>query len=257
MKTLETTVFIVGAGPTGLAATCLLATQGIDTLTITRYPGTANSPRAHITNQRTMEVFRDLGIEDRIRAVSTPNELMGNNVWATSFAGTEIARLETWGTSPERKRDYERASPSSMCNVPQHLMEPVLLDVARERGARFLFNTELVSMTQDAGGVTSICRDRLTGESIRVRSRYAIGADAFAKKLEAEEKKMAAGMGQTFFVFQAQRDLSLARTAEIQAISSPAYCTSSAQAARSSAASSASAWSACPLRCRSWWRSCR
>jgi outer membrane protein len=39
------------------------------------------------------------------------------------------------------------------------------------------------------------------------------------KKLEAEEKKMAAGMGQTFFVFQAQRDLSLARTAEIQAIS--------------------------------------
>jgi outer membrane protein len=39
------------------------------------------------------------------------------------------------------------------------------------------------------------------------------------KKLEAEEKKMAAGMGQTFFVFQAQRDLSIARTAEILAIS--------------------------------------
>ena len=39
------------------------------------------------------------------------------------------------------------------------------------------------------------------------------------KKLEAEEKKMAAGMGQTFFVFQAQRDLALARTAEILAIS--------------------------------------
>jgi len=39
------------------------------------------------------------------------------------------------------------------------------------------------------------------------------------KKLEAEEKKMAAGLGQTFFVFQAQRDLAVARTAEIQAIS--------------------------------------
>jgi outer membrane protein len=38
------------------------------------------------------------------------------------------------------------------------------------------------------------------------------------KKLEAEEKKLAAGMSQSFFVFQAQRDLSLARTAEIQAI---------------------------------------
>ena len=39
------------------------------------------------------------------------------------------------------------------------------------------------------------------------------------KKLEAEEKKFAAGMSSTFFVFQAQRDLSLARTVEIQAIS--------------------------------------
>jgi len=38
-------------------------------------------------------------------------------------------------------------------------------------------------------------------------------------KLEAEEKKLAAGMSQTFFVFQAQRDLSIARLVEIQAIS--------------------------------------
>jgi len=39
------------------------------------------------------------------------------------------------------------------------------------------------------------------------------------KKLEAEEKKQAAGMSTSFFVFQAQRDLAQARTAEIQAIS--------------------------------------
>ncbi len=93
MQVIEVPVFIVGAGPTGLAATCLLATYGIETLTITRYPGTANSPRAHITNQRTMEVFRDLGIEDRVLEIATPNALMSNNIWATSFAGTEIARL--------------------------------------------------------------------------------------------------------------------------------------------------------------------
>ena len=39
------------------------------------------------------------------------------------------------------------------------------------------------------------------------------------KKLEAEEKKLSAGMSQSFFVFQAQRDLAVARVAEIQAIS--------------------------------------
>jgi outer membrane protein len=40
------------------------------------------------------------------------------------------------------------------------------------------------------------------------------------KKLEAEQKKLAAGMSSSFFVFQAQRDLAVARVAEIQAISS-------------------------------------
>ncbi len=39
------------------------------------------------------------------------------------------------------------------------------------------------------------------------------------KKLEAEQKKFAAGMSTSFFVFQAQRDLAQARTQEIQAIS--------------------------------------
>src|SRR6185295_8680622 len=51
----------------------------------------------------------------------------------------------------------------------------------------------------------------------RVRSARA-SRELQERKLEAEEKKLAAGMSQSFFVFQAQRDLSFARTAEIQAI---------------------------------------
>lgn len=175
MRKIEIPVFIVGAGPAGLAATCLLATQGVRTLTITRYPGTANSPRAHITNQRTMEVFRDLGMEERITDVAVPNEFMGNNVWATSFAGTEIARLNSWGTSPERRADYALASPSSMCNLPQHLMEPVMLEVARERGADFLFSTELRTMKQEGDKVISTLVDRITQEEIQVVSDWVIG----------------------------------------------------------------------------------
>ncbi|QRQ89176.1 FAD-dependent oxidoreductase [Cupriavidus oxalaticus] len=180
MKTIEVPVLVVGAGPSGLTATALLATYGIRTLTITKYPGTANSPRAHITNQRTMEVLRDLGIEERVRQLATPNELMSNNIWATSFAGTEIARLQTWGSSEQRKADYALASPSQMCNAPQHLLEPEILACARERGAEFLFNTELTQITQDDAEVTAILKDRLTDETIRVKARYVIGADGGA-----------------------------------------------------------------------------
>ncbi|GAA3687006.1 FAD-dependent monooxygenase [Arthrobacter ginkgonis] len=183
---IQTDVLVVGAGPAGLTLSALLATYGVDAVTVSRHSGTANSPRAHITNQRTVEVFRDLGIEDRIRELATPNSYMTNNVWATSFAGQEIARLQTWGTGVERKADYEAASPSSMCNAPQHLLEPAILAAASDRGADIRFSTELVSIAQDDDGVTAVVRHRDTGAEETIRARYAVGADG-ARSTVAEQ----------------------------------------------------------------------
>jgi len=184
--TIDTDVLVIGAGPAGLTVSALLATQGVKALTVTRYAGTAHSPRAHITNQRTVEVFRDLGIEDRLLKIATPSSFMSNNVWATSFAGQEIARLQTWGTGVERKADYEAASPASMCNAPQHLLEPLIRVAAEERGADIRFNTELVSISQDETGVTAVIQNRLTGQEETVRARYAVGADG-ARSTVAEQ----------------------------------------------------------------------
>jgi outer membrane protein TolC len=64
--------------------------------------------------------------------------------------------------------------------------------------------------------VRFIARNVLTNQQ-RVRSATA-SRELQERKLEAEEKKLAAGMSSSFFVFQAQRDLSIARVAEIQAI---------------------------------------
>ncbi|GAB2444068.1 hypothetical protein GCM10027162_44620 [Streptomyces incanus] len=61
-STVTTEVVVVGSGPAGATAALLLSTLGVDNIMITKYRWTANTPRAHITNQRSMEVFRDLGI---------------------------------------------------------------------------------------------------------------------------------------------------------------------------------------------------
>ena len=78
--------------------------------------------------------------------------------------------------------------------------------------------TQLKNMQlQVATQVRDIARNVQTNQK-RVQSARA-SRELQEKKLEAEEKKLAAGMSSSFFVFQAQRDLSLARTTEIQAIS--------------------------------------
>ncbi|WP_093176194.1 FAD-dependent monooxygenase [Sinosporangium album] len=186
MRTVDTDVLVVGAGPSGLTASALLAREGVDAITVNKYAGTAHTPRAHITNQRAMEVFRDLGIEERVRARALPGDHMGDNVWATSFAGRELARMKAWGAGIDRKADYEAASPCGMCNIGQHDLEPVLLDAARDFGADLRFGTELVDIRQDGDGVYATVRERAGGDTYAIRSKYVIGADGGRSTVASE-----------------------------------------------------------------------
>lgn len=174
---LETNVLVVGSGPAGSAAAALLSTYGIPNVVVTKYRWTADTPRAHITNQGALEVFRDLGLEDEVNRLGTPQHLMGDTVFCTSLAGEELGRLRTWGTHPARMADYTLASPTTMCDIPQDLLEPILLGAAAARGTRVRFDTEYLSLQQDDDGVTARVRDRLSGHEYEVRARYMIGAD--------------------------------------------------------------------------------
>jgi 2,4-dichlorophenol 6-monooxygenase len=176
MEQLETDVLVVGAGPAGLTATALLAKLGVPALTVTKY-GTARSPRAHITNQRAVEVMRDLGLEERVQARALPHHLMGKQVFATAFAGRELSRMMTWGTGDDRIGEYRAASPAEMCNIPQHILEPILLDHCQRADADIRLHHEVTSVTQDGEGVTSVVRPRRGGPAFTVRSKYVIGCD--------------------------------------------------------------------------------
>jgi 2,4-dichlorophenol 6-monooxygenase len=183
--TVETDVLIVGSGPAGGAAALSLASLGIPNIMITKYRWTANTPRAHITNQRAMEIFRDFGIEDQVLAEATPHALVGDTVFCTSIAGEEIGRILTWGTHPAREADYQQASPCLICDIPQTYLEPILVKNATARGTQSRFSTEYLSHTQDEAGVTTTVRDRLTGQVYNIRSKYLIGADG-GRSLVAE-----------------------------------------------------------------------
>src|ERR1700756_2064420 len=86
-KIIETDVLVVGAGPAGGAPSVFLGRHGVRTLMVSRHHGTAETPRAHITNQRTMEALRDAGLEQACMQLASPSNHIEHSFWLRSMAG--------------------------------------------------------------------------------------------------------------------------------------------------------------------------
>ncbi len=185
MADITTDVLIIGTGPAGAATAALLSTYGIENMAINRYRWLANTPRAHITNQRALEVLRDLGEEVEAEAYlyGTPQDLMGENVFCESLAGEELGRMRSWGKHPLSRAEHQLSSPTTEIDLPQTYMEPLLFKTACSRGTQARMSTEYIAHVQDAEGVTTTCRDRLTGKDFTVRSKYLVGADGGNSKV--------------------------------------------------------------------------
>ena len=185
MTDIKTDVLIVGTGPAGSSTAALLSSYGIDNVLINNYSWLAGTPRAHITNQRTMEVLRDLGKEVEAEAYlhATEQDLMGENIFCTSLAGEELGRMKSWGKHPNSRAEHLLSSPSFMNDLPQTFMEPLLYKTACSRGTQSRMSTQYLSHIEDENGVLSTCLDKLSNKEIKIRSKYLVGADGGNSKV--------------------------------------------------------------------------
>lgn len=183
MTSIETPVLIVGGGPAGLTTATALAQYGVEHVLVNKYEGTAHTPRAHIVNQRTVEIMRHLGCEDNLLAVATPQEMMRHNLWVENLMGREVARLDAWGTGADRFADYTSSSPSPMANCAQTVFEPMLLQVAKRSGSDVWFGHEFLGFERQGDGFVSTVRQRSTGDEMVIRSRHLVGADGARSKV--------------------------------------------------------------------------
>jgi putative polyketide hydroxylase len=190
---LDIPVLISGGGPVGLTASLLLSRHGIPSLLVERHPGTALTPKARGINARTMEVFRQCGIDAAVRAAGLAEGRLGLIVWAETLAGREIERRV-----PGRATAQNMAmTPVKNCLCAQDDLEPVIRRFAETAGPGALrFGTELTSFSQNAEGVTGTLTDRTTGAETTFTARYLIAAEgaqsrvrrALKVKMLGEEK---------------------------------------------------------------------
>jgi 2,4-dichlorophenol 6-monooxygenase len=183
MNRIDVPVLIVGGGGAGLTSSMLLSELGVDTLLVSALPTTSVLPKAHVLNQRTMEILTDVGVAEEIYRRGTPPEHMRYSAYYAGFAGPDaiygrqLARMESWGAGG-LDLDWATASACRQTNLPQIRLEPILKARAETLAPdRVRFNTELVDIEQDRDGVTAMVRDKTTGADTLVRARYVLACD--------------------------------------------------------------------------------
>lgn len=182
MPDIDIPVLIVGAGGCGLTASIALSELGVRSLLVERRGVTGTLPKARYINQRTMEVFRQFGLDGAIYQRAMPLDSIQRIRWCTTLGGDgpldrrTFHSVESFGGGS--LTDYRRHSPCESCLYPQVRLEPLLNDEAERRNpGGLLFSHELQSLEQDRDGVTAVVRDLATGQDKTMRAQYLIAAD--------------------------------------------------------------------------------
>ncbi|GAB1319800.1 FAD binding domain-containing protein [Madurella fahalii] len=184
---VKTDLLIVGAGPAGASLACFLAAHGRKGILISAAPGTAETPRAHITNMAGLECLRDIGLERECLDVATPSYHMAHTRWCRSMAGEEFARVYSWGHDPKHKGAYEEASPCQHVDLPQTLLEPILTKRAIHEGWTLRFNTKFLSLTRPSPEVIiSEVYDEVIEKTYKIQSRFLFGCDGARSRIVRE-----------------------------------------------------------------------
>ncbi|MFF3458178.1 FAD-dependent monooxygenase [Streptomyces sp. NPDC002730] len=170
----EVPVLVVGGAVTGLSTAVFLGWHGIRSLVVERHPDTLSHPRSRGVNPRTVELYRQVGLEDRLWSEAS---------LATDFSKLLMIRAETLAgqeifSGPTDQPDPSGSvSPCEWAPIDQDRLEHLLRERAGELGAELAFSTELVSFEQDDSGVTAVLKDTGTGAERTVRAKYLVAAD--------------------------------------------------------------------------------
>ena len=204
---MDSDVLIVGAGPTGLTLAIDLGKRGVRCILIEQKESPAFLPKMERVNARTMEIYRCMGLSQKIRAAGLRPDCPMDVYIVIALNESPLLRLP-YPSVAQALVDLRTTNDGSLPLEPyqlisQYTLEPLLKSIAETIPAVSVrFGCEFLSLRQDREGVTA--RVRKSGGSTQdLRASYLVGCDGGTSPVRKELGIQLAGEGNTLALRQA------------------------------------------------------
>jgi len=200
-------VVVVGAGPVGLTLAIDLGRRGVRCTLVEKKPAPEFLPKMERCNARTMEIFRRMGLADRIRAAGLDRRVPMDVYVALAMNEPPLLRLP-YPSVAEAEAQIAACNDGSMPREPYQLISQYTLEPQLKAAAEQLpsvavrFGVEFMSLTQDVGGVTATVRDA-EGRTEAIRAQYLVGCDGGASPVRRQLGIQLRGEGNLLRLHQA------------------------------------------------------
>jgi 2-polyprenyl-6-methoxyphenol hydroxylase-like FAD-dependent oxidoreductase len=187
---MDTQVLIVGAGPTGLTLAIDLGLRGVRCTLIEQKEAPQFLPKMERCNARTMEIYRRMGLAEKIRAAGLPRHCPMDVFIVLSLVEPPLfhephpcvaAAQERIGKCRDGTLPLE---PYQL--ISQYTLEPLLKSVAETLpSVTVRYGCEFLSFTQDAGSVTAKVKEQ-NGAVSEITALYLAGCDGGASAVRRQ-----------------------------------------------------------------------
>jgi 2-polyprenyl-6-methoxyphenol hydroxylase-like FAD-dependent oxidoreductase len=203
---MDTDVLIIGAGPVGLTLAVDLGQRGIRCTLGEQKSAPQRLPKMERCNARTMELYRRLGVADRIRAAGLPAHIPMDVFIVTSLTEPPLLHLP-YPSVAEAKREIAASRDGTLPLEPyqlisQYTLEPLLKSVAETLpSVTVRYGCEFLSFTQDADSVSAEVSE--SGKTSTISARYLVGCDGGSSAVRKQLGIKLAGEGNILQLRQA------------------------------------------------------